>query len=300
MNTKKELHTRETARLTGKDLLTAMNYLEEEIVELQPQETKKTAKLFRMQRPAGRVIKWAAAAALALCFISGSVVFAASKLNFSFLNEKDSDGRSRYKLEFMVDQIPAEELTGEVQKVGEQFMADAANGIYPVGDVPRGFVADFSSEKEALDYIGYAGIKETMLDAGNLWVEPVVAVFGDREGHLSHVRCSFARKIELGGIEHIDLYQGAEVYTNGYPYDFIGTIDSIFSDKFQRYEYVTKNGCNALVLLLEDEDQCSQTLVRGYVLDGAVVYSITISHNFWTEKNTEAVEALMKQWLEQF
>lgn len=293
---------KKTTGLEGKDLLAAMNYLDEELVELQPQKAKRTQKLFRLERPAGGALKWAAAA-LALCLIGGSVAYAASRLNVSILDEKDSDGNNRYKLEYVVDHISEEELTGEVQQVKTQFMEEAANGIFPADNLPRGFVKEnFASEKDAIDYIGYAGLRETMLDAGELWVKPVVAVYGDRDGNLTHVAYQFARKINTEKeIEHFEIYQEAEVYTTSYPYDFTGEIDSIFNkEAFQTYECVTKSGNNALILVKNNAGQIGQTFLTGYVIEGAVVYSITISHNFWTEKDTATVETLMKQWLEQF
>lgn len=302
MNTKKELHTKETAGLTGKDLLTAMNYLEEEIVELQPQKAKKTVKIFGAQRTVGTVVKWAAAAAFALCFVSSSIVFAASKLNFSFLKDQDADGRDRYKLEYIVDRIPAEELTGEIQQVKEQFMAEAANGIY---SEPRGFVKSFASEKEALDYIGYDKIRETMLDVGELMVEPGVAVRGDKDGNLTRVICFTTRKIQLQTEENEQIFfaQESEINTTDYPYDFTGIINSNYNDKdkVQKYEYVTKSGNSALILLLDTyEGRGGQVRVDGYVVEGAVVYSLSINYSSLGEKHTEPVEALMKQWLEQF
>lgn len=294
---------KKTTGLEGKDLLAAMNYLDEELVELQPQRAKKAQKLFWRERPAGAVLKWAAAA-LALCLIGGSVAYAASRLNVSVLDERDSDGNNRYKLEYVVDHISEEELTGEVQQVKAQFMEEAANGIFPANDkIPRGFVKEnFTSEKDAIDYIGYAGLRETMLDAGELWVKPVVAVYGDRDGNLTHVAYQFARKINTEKeIEHFEIYQEAEVYTTSYSYDFTGEIDSIFNkEAFQTYEYVTKSGNNALILVKNNAGQIGQTFLTGYVIEGAVVYSITISHNFWTEKDTTTVETLMKQWLDQF
>lgn len=293
---------KKTTGLEGKDLLAAMNYLDEELVELQPQKAKRTQKLFRLERPAGGALKWAAAA-LALCLIGGSVAYAASRLNVSILDEKDSDGNNRYKLEYVVDHISEEELTGEVQQVKTQFMEEAANGIFPADNLPRGFVKEnFASEKDAIDYIGYAGLRETMLDAGELWVKPVVAVYGDRDGNLTHVAYQFARKINTEKeIEHFEIYQEAEVYTTSYSYDFTGEIDSIFNkEAFQTYEYVTKSGNNALILVKNNAGQIGQTFLTGYVIEGAVVYSITISHNFWTEKDTTTVETLMKQWLDQF
>lgn len=294
---------KKTTGLEGKDLLAAMNYLDEELIELQPQKAKRAQKLFWRERPAGTVLKWAAAA-FALCFIGGSVAFAASRLNVSILDEKDSNGDNRYKLEFVVDQVPEEELTGEVQQVKAQFMEEAANGIFPAkDDIPRGFVKEnFASEQDVIDYIGYAGLRKTMLDAGELWVKPLVAVYGDRDGNLTNVACRFARKINTENeIEHFEVYQEAEIHTTKYPYDFMGRIDSVHnSEAFQKYEYVTKSGNNALILVLNNADQIGQTLVTGYVIEGAVVYSITISHNFWTEKDTTTVETLLKQWLEQF
>lgn len=303
MKKQNESDTRKMTGLEGKDLLAAMNYLDEELVELQPQKAKRAQKLFRLERPAGGVLKWAAAA-LALCLIGGSVAYAASRLNVSILDEKDSDGNNRYKLEYVVDHISEEELTGEVQQVKAQFMEEAANGIFPANDkIPRGFVKEnFASEKDAIDYIGYAGLRETMLDAGELWVKPVVAVYGDRDGNLTHVAYQFARKINTEKeIEHFEIYQEAEVYTTSYSYDFTGEIDSIFNkEAFQTYEYVTKSGNNALILVKNNAGQIGQTFLTGYVIEGAVVYSITISHNFWTEKDTTTVETLMKQWLDQF
>lgn len=294
---------KKTTGLEGKDLLAAMNYLDEELVELQPKSAKKAQKLFWRERPAGTVLKWAAAA-FALCFIGGSVAFAASRLSVSILDEKDSNGNNRYKLEYVADQVSEEELTGEVQQVKAQFMEDAANGIFPAEDnIPRGFVkGDFATEQEVIDYIGYAGLRETMLNVGELWIKPIVAVFGDRDGNLTHVAYHFARKIKTEKeIEHFEVYQEAEIHTTKYSHDFMGYIDSVHnSDAFQKYEYVTKSGNNALILVLNNADQIGQTLVEGYVIEGAVVYSIRISHNFWTEKDTTTVESLMKQWLEQF
>lgn len=292
---------KKTTGLEGKDLLAAMNYLDEELVELQPQRAKKAQKLFWRERPAGAVLKWAAAA-LALCLIGGSVAYAASRLNVSVLDEKDSNGMSWYKVEYVPDRISEEELEGEVQQVKAQFMEDAANGIFPESDnVPRGFVKEnFASEKDALDYIGYAGLRETMLDAGEIWQNPLVVVLGNRDGNLIYTAYHSKRQIMITKSEHCSIYQEAEIHTTEFPYAITGVTIPHYTDIFQSYEYVTKTGNCALILLKDNGTQNGHTVVDGYVIEGAVVYSITIDYNFGTDKDPALVETLMKQWLEQF
>ena len=70
----------ERKRLAGQEILTAMNGLDEELLELLPlAEGKEGA----VQKTGGRRWpRWAVAAVCSLCLIGGSVVLAASKLSW--------------------------------------------------------------------------------------------------------------------------------------------------------------------------------------------------------------------------
>lgn len=286
----------------GREILMAMNLLEEDLVEIQSKAEKECG----VRKSISKKIKWAAAAACSLFLIGGGVVFAASQL--SWHTEKHIDPNnpqpdySRYWVDFPITPIPVDMITGPVREVENIFKEDAANGIYPEEGCPRGWVTEeLTTEKEAIDYIGCEGIRETKLPDWRDW-HSQLAVYGDEEGNL--VKIEFANSYKVG--EKIQVQATVEIFTENWNSE-IRSIKMPFEDRKNIHgeEYITKNGKTGLVMI-SDSDYYSDILcqIKGFIIEENIVYSLWVSYNGSLDEKSGVAEEnaiqVMHKWMDQF
>ncbi len=287
----------------GCEILMAMNLLGEDLVEIESSVGKE--KQHNIRKSISRKMKWAVAAACSLCLIGGGVAFAASQLNW--YTEKHIDPNdpqpnySRYWVNFPITPIPVDQITGAVREVENIFKEEAANGIYPVDGIPRGWVTEeFTTEQEAIDYIGYEGIRETKLPDWKDWYMQLVA-YGDKEGNLTKVE--FANSYKVG--EKIQVQARVEIFTENWSSE-IRSAKMPFEDRKNIHgeEYITKNGKTGLLMISDPEYYGILCEMEGFIIEGDIVYSLWISFNGSLDEESgvaeEAATRVMHEWMDQF
>ncbi len=288
----------------GREILMAMNLLGEDLVEIKSGMGEE--KQHSIRKSISRKMKWAVAAACSLCLIGGGVVFAATQLNWHTEKHIDPNNPqpdySKYWVDFPITPIPVDKITGQVQEVENIFKEEAANGIYPLDDTPRGWVTEeLTTEQEAIDYIGYEGIRETKLPDWKDW-HMQLAAYGDAEGNLTKVE--FANAYKVG--EKIQVQARVEVFTENWSSEIRST-KMPFEDRKDIHgeEYITKNGKTGL-LMVSDSEYYSDILcqMQGFIIEENIVYSLWVSFNgSLDEKSGVAEEAATKvihEWMDQF
>lgn len=287
----------------GREILMAMNLLGEDLVEIESSAGEE--KQHRIRKSISKKMKWAVAAACSLCLIGGGVVFAASQLNWHTEKYIDSNNPqpdySRYWVDFPITPIPVDQITGAVREVENIFREEAANGIYPKDDTPRGWVIEeFTTEQEAIDYIGYEGIRETKLPDWEDW-HMQLAAYGDREGNLTKVE--FANAYKVG--EKIQVQARVEIFTENWSYE-IHSIKMPFEDRKNIHgeEYITKNGKTGLLMVSDPDYYGILCQMKGFIIEGDVVYSLWVSFNGSLDEESgvaeEAATRVMHEWMDQF
>ncbi|MDE7326991.1 MAG: hypothetical protein K2N63_12095 [Lachnospiraceae bacterium] len=289
---------------SGREILMAMGFFEEDLV--QTQVNTGGEKQHGMKKSLVRKVKWAVAAACSLCLIGGGVVFAASRLKWHVEKYVDTNDPqpdySRYWVDFSITPVPVDMIQGSVREVENIFKEEAANGIYPPDGCPRGFVMEeFETEREAIDYIGYEGLRETMLPDWKNWHSQLVA-YGDKEGNLIQVRYSNSYKVG----EKIQVQTNVEIFTENWSSE-IRSVKMPFEDRasIQGKEYITKNGKTGLLMVSDSDyqsDICCQ--MEGFILEDNIVYSIWVDFNGSLDEKSgvaeEAVTKVMHDWMDQF
>lgn len=305
----------ERRRANGQEVLAAMNELEDGLVELMSQEEIKQARMqeqkAKTKRIAGGRFKWAVVAACSLCLVGGSVVFAASRLSWRIGGSVDprNPDASYYWVDYMVDQVPADAFGKQVLAVVDGFKEEARkeaeSGILHEDGIPRGWVKEFETAKEALDFVGFDGLRETALPDWKVWHITSLGIYGNQEGALTNV--GILSHYRTGEREKIDVQTEAEIFTEDWCHDRIGSIGRPFwkeMEDVQGKEYVTANGKTGLIMAPE-YDGGGIYWMEGYMVEGEIVYSISLHYNCKEdlEERGLAEDALMKvmrDWMEQF
>ncbi len=238
--------------------------------------------------------KWAVAAAVAVFLCGGGIAYAAKLgvLQFTKIEDKSKHG---YSLTVETERIRAEELTGEIHEVKgflKEYMAqENYSQSYP------SWLKQFETVEEARAYIGYAGMKETLVPGT---VEEVnVRVIGDTDGNLGEVSL-FVHSME----GDISLNETAAVFTEECPLvlhgtgilyaeDFVENVDYI--PEYRSEEYITAGG-NTAVLIYEERADGNRSLV-GTIADGAMYYELSV---LYYPKDFERAKEIVFQWCEQF
>ncbi|MGN1084945.1 MAG: hypothetical protein ACI4QX_08065, partial [Lachnospiraceae bacterium] len=270
-----EQGTKQEIKLTGKDLLTAMNYLEDEWIETEQEkkEAKVMAEHTLKKKPMGRsAMKWAAAVAAAVLLLGGGVAYAASLGVFQF-TASQNEKLPGYLLQVETERVLAEEFTGGVTEVKsfllEQMAEENYSQKYP------SWIKEYDSVEEARAYIGYAGLRET-----NVWGTPDevrVRVIGTTDGELGEV--ALFKDYKVHKTQEIWMQETASIYTTECPFKYHGggfeTVEETdWKGSYRKEEYTTGSGRNA-VLVFEEQEEGNRYL-EGYLVDGAVFYHLMI------------------------
>ena len=178
--------TSEGKQYAGREILMAMNLLEDGLLEIQTGTEEKKQRAIK-KNTAGK-FRWAVAALCSFCLVGGGVALAASLLNWHVEKYVDTNNPQpdylRYWVDFKISPVPVDTITGPVREVENIFKEEAANGIYPPDGCPRGWVTEeLTTEREAIDYVGYGELRETMLPDWKNW-HCQLAAYGDEEGNL--------------------------------------------------------------------------------------------------------------------
>ncbi len=295
-----------TEKMKETDVLKAMNEMPEEWLEkcyegtvasVMEESNGNNAKTVGFGSFGKKAMKWAVAATAALLLCGGGVAYAAKLgiLQFSKSEDKTNFG---FSLTTETERIAKEELTGQIREV-EGFLRDYMaqedyRQTYP------SWIKKFETVEEARDYIGYAGMKKTVVPGT---VEEVnVRVIGDTEGNLGEV--SLFVRAEEGDIS---INETSAVFTEESPISIQGTGIRHGKDFFEAVdlkpdyrskEYVTASGKTAVFVYEEYEEGAGgNRWMVGAVTDGAVYYELSL---MYYPEDMERAEELLIQWCEQF
>lgn len=292
-----------TKKMKETDVLKAMNEMPEEWIEncykttgrmASEENNGKDARTLHFGVLGKNAVKWAVAATAAILLCGGGVAYAA-KLGVLQFTKIEDETKHGWNLRVETERISAEELTGDIKEV-EGFLRDYMaeedySQTYP------SWLKQFETVEEAKAYIGYAGMKETLVPGT---VEEVnVRVIGDTDGNLGEVSL-FVRSAE----GDISLNETAAVFTEECPLALHGTGMLYLEDvlkkagntpEYRSEEYTTASG-NTAVLVYEEKAAGNRFLV-GAVTDGAMYYELSV---LYYPRDFERAKEIVMQWCEQF
>lgn len=280
-------------------VLKAINELPEEWLEAcYAEKTSEATEPKDTKAHLGRAaVKWAVAAMAALLLCGGGMAYAAKLgiLQFSKSEDKTNFG---FSLTTETERIAKEELTGQIREV-EGFLRDYMaqedyRQTYP------SWIKQFETVEEARYYIGYAGMKKTVVPGT---VEEVnVRVIGDTEGNLGEV--SLFVRAEEG---NISINETSAVFTEESPILIQGTgirhskdfLDVVqLAPDYRSEEYTTASGKSAVFVYEEYEEGAGgNRWLVGAVVDGAVYYELSL---MYYPEDLERAKEILVQWCEQF
>lgn len=285
------------------DVLKAMNEMPEEWIEHCYEVNGKTVseenngndtRTLRFRVFGKNAVKWVAAAAAAILLCGGGVAYAAKLGVLQFTRIKD-ETKQGWNLRVETERISAEELTGDIREA-EAFLRDYMaeenySQTYP------SWLKQFETVEEAKAYIGYAGMKETLVPGT---VEEVnVRVIGDTDGNLGEVSL-FVRSVE----GDISLNETAAVFTEECPLALHGTgvlyLENFLEKEgeipeYRSEEYTTAGGKTAV--LVYEENVAGNRFLVGAVADGAMYYELSV---LYYPQDFERAKEIVRQWCEQF
>lgn len=289
--------------LTGKDLLTAINYLEEGLVEYAGQDyhpfsshqstdsgQKSITEPASVHSPKSRftktALKWAAVAAALVLLLGGGVAVAAK---YGILRTEPG-WESGYEVSITSRRVTEDEFSEEVLAVKQELLEDIAASKDREG-LPFGWIQDFDSVEEATAFIGHSQLK-TPKTPGEL-LQTGVVVLGNDKAELLYVKF-FARSALEGSRYSIDMTESAVIYTTAM---FPETGGGIKEDglTYKDEAYLTKNGKEAMIVM--PTEYWGNSGMEGYLVDDSVVYTLWL--NCGEEDHDRAMQ-IMKEWLDQF
>lgn len=277
--------------LAGKHLLTAMNYLEDEIVEAYAPDTSSTTKekinTVHSQKTAYSkiAVKWAAAAAVVLLFLGGSAAYAAKYGIF----RTNPGWESGYHVAITSRRVTEDEFSKEVRAVKQELLEDIAATEDTEHPNVFGWIRDFDSVAEAAAFIGHDQLKAP--DTPGILEQTGVVVLGNNEADLLYVRL-FSRSNLYD--RKFMLHTSALICTTTmFPENGDGIKDDglIYKDEI----YLTKTGKEAVIITPEQYQ--GNIGIQGYLVNDCVIYQLWIHCQ---EKNHDEAMQIMKDWLNQF
>ena len=296
--------------ITGKTVLKAMNYLEDELIEdagktcnhpflcqtshlKQPEQNSSHTQI---SEPASvpslkshftkAGLKWCAVAAALVLFLGGGVAVAAKYGIF----RTEPGWESGYEVSITSRRVTEDEFSEEVLAVKQELLEDIAASKDREGQ-PFGWIRDFDSVEAAAAFIGHPQLK-TPKTPGEL-LQTGVVVLGNDKAELLYVEF-FARSTLEGFHYPIDMTESAVIYTTTM---FPETGSGIKEDglTYKDEAYLTKNGKEAMIVM--PTEYWGNSGMEGYLVDDSVVYTLWL--NCGKEDHDRAMQ-IMKEWLDQF
>ena len=270
--------------MTGKDLLQAMNLLEDELVEnrTQTETSKQTASLNRRKFNFSKPLKWVAALVAAVVIFDCGMVYAAQH----GIVRNYSGWESGYQLDISSRRVMETEFSEEVRAVKQELLQDIAASEDAENTPVFGWIQDFGTVEETVDFIGHCGLKCPAFP-GKLEQTGAIVV-GNNKADILYTK-AFARY----SYEHGWASISCRVYTDAFSY---ATGAGIKENGLQYADelYITANG-NEAYLMIPDE-YAGNHGIQGHLVDGSVIYELELS-GFGTD--TDELIQLMKNWLDE-
>jgi len=277
--------------MTGKDILKAMNYLEDEMVEQvvqtssDAQVTEITPVHNRKSKIVKTALKWGAAAAAALLFFGGGVAYAA-KYGIIRTNPGWSSG---YQVDITSRRVTEEEFSEEVRAVKQELLEDIAAAEDAENREVFGWIQHFNTLEESVAFINHEGLKAPAFP----YEESLsgVVVIGNNKADIMYT-LSFANY----QTDTLWASMSSRMYTDAYPYP---TGAGIKEDGLQYADeiYITANNTEAFLVYSAESKYPGNRGIQAYLVDDSVVYELWVS---CYNHNQDEVIQLVKDWLDQF
>lgn len=274
--------------MTGKDLLQAMNYLEDEMVE-QVAPTTSNAQITpvhnRKSKFAKTALKWSAAAAAALLLFGGGVAYAA-KYGIMRTNPGWESG---YHVDITSRRVTEDEFSEEVRAVKQELLEDIATLEDAENREVFGWIQHFNTLEESVAFINHEGLKAPAFP----YEESLsgVVVIGNNKADIMYT-LSFANY----QTDTLWASMSSRMYTDAYPYP---TGAGIKEDGLQYADeiYITANNMEAFLVYSAESKYPGNRGIQAYLVDDSVVYELWVS---CYNHNQDEVIQLVKDWLDQF
>ena len=280
--------------MTGKDLLQAMNELEDEMLENSLQtdfEAKQTELIQMKEKRKSKVIKivlkWSVAAVAALCCFGGGIAYASKHES---LNWKYRYKTTTPKISYMTE----DDLSKNIQAVKEEWSdVTVIDTHHNTTRTIPGWYQSFDTVKEAVDFIDYDNLK--LPDFPGTLENSFVQVLGNKEGNISSVivQANYTHE-NVSACIQASLYISEDSDSNKTLTKYVSTT---VNDT-----YTTKSGkkvCITLPLKYDFYEDYYEG-VKGTVIDGNVIYYINVYNPDSTEQDTDYLIKLIKDWFDQF
>jgi len=280
--------------MTGKDLLNAMNYVEEELVEnCIKQETNQVKSNTKISSLKNRkttfkkaALKWSAVAAAVLIFLGGGVAYAAK---YGILRTNPG-WKSGYHVAITSRRVTEDEFSKEVLAVKQELLEDIAASENK-NDKAFGWIQDFNTVEESIDFIGHSSLK-TPTVPGRLEQTGAV-VLGNDQAELLYVEF-FARSAIKDDLFGISISESARIYTTDFSWETGAGIKDdglTYNDEI----YITANGKEAVIMF--PTEYRGNSGIHGYLVEDCVVYELWINNY---EQDHDRAMQILKEWLDQF
>lgn len=272
--------------MTGNDLLQAMNYLEDEMVE-QAAQTSSNAQITpvhnRRSKFAKTALKWGAAAAAALLFFGGGVAYA----DRYGIIRTNPGWKSGYHVDITSRRVTEDEFSEEVRAVKQELQKDISATKDAKKTPAFGWIRDFNTVEETVAFIGHDNLKLPKFP-GKLEQTGVVVLGNDKADIL------YAEAYARYSMDRVWATISCRIYTETFSYNTGGGIKE---DGLQYVDetYITANGKEAFIVI--PTEYAGNHGIQGYLVEDSVIYELWISGY---EKDASHIIQLMKDWLDKF
>ncbi|MBQ3514327.1 MAG: hypothetical protein IJA32_11130 [Lachnospiraceae bacterium] len=287
--------------MTGKDVLEALNYLEDDMIESAVED------VLKKKGGRGNLKKWSVAAAVILVCIAGGTMMKAYGLTAKLEKFISDDETKGYELKV----YPVEAFTGEVQEVEGIIKKQMKEFSVYSSQAPESWFRYFDSSKEAMDYLGFEPLKRPDWDLEEKSV--VLYVDGNKDGKF--VSVSTEIDYEEDGIQmqyfstvYTEYSKEEGLRTTNVEYESLAwllnakieditanTGEEIITATSKSF-YVTESMKQGMVIKFGTL-QSGYTNMEGYLVEEGIIYRMNISY---PEGGEERAEELLHQWFEQF
>lgn len=230
------------------------------------------------------------AAGFLIVLVSGVIVVKAMDIPINFLGKISGKEESEYSISRRNESIPLDEFSEEVQGERKTILQQLENAKPWDNIMPTHLQRDFLSQKEAIAYIGYEGLKELELELPEKAV--IVSLEGDSNGNISEICMEvFFQK------DDINIQVFSIMYTEFA--DLSENITINVQDHYTTYEEETITlGTNQwLVVNSQNTENNTKNNKEAYTIKDKIEYNINIAYR---QKDTKEAETLLKKCMELF
>lgn len=225
------------------------------------------------------------AAGFLIIMVSGAIVVKPTDIRIRFLEKFSGKEESKYSVTMNNEKIAINEFSEELQREREVILQQLENAKPWDNQMPTYLQHQFTTQKDAITYIGYKELKE--FDLGLPEKTTSVTLRSDSNGNIICISMeSFFQK------DDINIQILSNMYTE-YA-DLSDKINTVIEDEYTTYEEETITvGANQwLVVTSEKAENKDRMNKEAYTIKDNVEYNINISYN---HNDSNEAENLLKK-----